>query len=174
MIPMDLLAEYVECQSCRRKYNKDVLSFDPESQRKKIEAEFYRTVKRVMLEMMVADLQIHAAEVESIRQTFAQLTTIELSSEEIRAEAEHVRNESSSLEEILSELAPCLNERAKEIMIRAALIVAMADRAIEEREQALLGRIGQALGMSSAHIRGVLSALLHSESEKENGEPRAG
>ena len=163
MIPLDLLAEYIECQSCKRAYKEDILSYDPVEKKAEMLGELHRRVKRVMMEMMICDGHVHDAEVEVIRQAYAQFTAIELSPAEIRTEAARVQEAPLNFERQLSELAPHLNEHGKEAIVRIAIIVAAADGTFDNREKSLLWRIGQALGMSPAHFCGVVSTFSDSK-----------
>ena len=53
-----------------------------------------------------------------------------------------------------------VNESGKEIVIRAAFLVAAADGEFHDDEKALLAEIGQALDMSDAHLKGVISSVI--------------
>ena len=52
LIPLNLLAEYIECPRCGGTYREDILSCDPRAAKEKVDAEFHRAVRRVMIGMM--------------------------------------------------------------------------------------------------------------------------
>jgi len=116
-----------------------------------------------MVSMMIADGQIDDAEVETIRQVYAQLTRKELSPDEIRAEAGSIGQDARNTEESLAGMASFLNEHGKEMVMRAAVMVAAADGTFDEEEKTLLGNIAQAIQMSPAHFRGLMSEMSGSE-----------
>src|SRR5687768_7917347 len=66
IIPLDVLGEYVECDSCKSTFKPEVLSFDPAKEDAAFEAEFHAAVKRVMVLMMLADGKIDDEEIETI------------------------------------------------------------------------------------------------------------
>jgi len=59
----------------------------------------------------------------------------------------------------LSELEPYLNENGRELVLKAAILVATADGNLHAEEKKLITRIGKALGMSPAHVMGVFNEL---------------
>ncbi len=159
IVPLDLVGEYVECQQCRGTYHLSVLEYDPESLAQGMQAEFHKAVKRVMVLMMLADGNVDPEEVRIVREVYGQLANVQLSEDEVNAEIEDAQSDSRGIEAYLADLAGNLNDTGKEIVLRGAFLVAAADGEFQEEEQQLMGSIGQALGMSSAHVNGVLSAL---------------
>jgi uncharacterized tellurite resistance protein B-like protein len=57
----------------------------------------------------------------------------------------------------LVQVAGTLNEHGKEELLSACLSIAAADGALHESEVADVVRAGAALGMSQAHVKGVIS-----------------
>jgi tellurite resistance protein len=160
VIPLDLHGEYIECQSCRGTYRLDVRDLDPEAETAQFEAEFHRTVKRVMVQMMLADGEVDEEEVQTIREIYGELTNSELSDADVRSEISLVEREQQDVATSMAQFAGYLNDSGKEIVIRAAFLVAAADGEFHDDEKALLAEIGQALGMSDAHLKGVISSVI--------------
>ena len=46
LVPLDLLGEYIECQTCRNTYNDKVLEIDSNSVNQDIEAEYERAMRK--------------------------------------------------------------------------------------------------------------------------------
>ncbi|MBX2802135.1 MAG: TerB family tellurite resistance protein [Myxococcales bacterium] len=156
VVPLDLLGEYVECSGCSDTYRLDVLDFDPEQGRAEFEAEFHAAVRRVMIQMMVADGVIDDAEIVTIATVYQGLTERSLEEAAIREEAERLQRDPQSVEDFVSGVRGRLNDHGKELVIRAALAVASADGTFSEDERVLLMRIGDAMEMTRAHLMGVL------------------
>ena len=159
LIPLDLHGEYIECQHCRGTFRIEVLDLDPDAAAAEFEAEFHHTVKRVMVQMMLADGAIDDQEVQVIREVYGKLTNSEMSDEDVRSEIGRVEREEQDIATSLAQCAGYLNDDGKEIVVRAAFLVAAADGEFHDDEQALLATIGQSLGMSAAHLNGVIQAL---------------
>ena len=157
LIPLNLLAEYIECPRCGGTYREDILSCDPRAAKEKVDAEFHRAVRRVMIGMMLADGNIEDSEVESIRDIYGQLANSEVTEAQIRREIEHVEAAGSGVLDDLREVGAYLNEHGKELVMKAAFMVAAADGTVQEEESILLNGIAGAIGMSPAHFRGIMA-----------------
>jgi uncharacterized tellurite resistance protein B-like protein len=156
VIPLDLLAEYIDCDACRSTWDNEVLSHNPAAEKKEFEAEFERAVKRVMVMMMLADGNVESSEVERIREVFEQIAGVKLSEADVHAEADKARAEKVSLDQFLQGVAARLNDNGKELVVKAAMLVAASDGNLAEEELKLLTDIARALGMSPSHLKGVL------------------
>ncbi|MHC4401849.1 MAG: tellurite resistance TerB family protein [Planctomycetota bacterium] len=159
VIPLDLVGEYIECASCRGTFQTGVLDFDPAAAQKRFEAEFERGIKRVMVQMALADGVIEDEEVETIRKIYGDLTRVDITEADVRAEIEQALADGRRIEEFLGAMAGNLNDSGKELVVKAAFFVAAADGVFQEEEKALLGSIGNALKMSPAHFNGVIASL---------------
>jgi len=156
VIPLDLLAEYIDCDACRSTWDNEVLAYNPAAENKAFEAEFERAVKRVMVMMMLADGNVESSEVERIREVFEQIASVKLTEADVHAEADKVRAEKVSLDQFLKSVAARLNDNGKEMVVKAAMLVAASDGNLADEELQLLADIARALGMSKAHFEGVL------------------
>lgn len=159
LIPLDLLGEYIECSRCRGTYDVAVLRHDPAKAQAKIEAQFERVAKRTMVMMMLADGVVDDEEIRTIRRVHSNIFKVELSTEDVQAEIRKAQQSPLSLTDQLSKLAGNLNAEGKEVVVQAAFLVAAADGKLEDSETKLLGEIGQALGMTPAHFRGVIDSM---------------
>lgn len=156
VIPLDLVGEYVDCDTCRSTWDLKVLEYNPAAEKKAFEAEFERAVKRVMVMMMLADGNVESSEVDRIREVYEQLANVKLTEADVHAEADKARAEKQSLDQFLQSVAARLNDNGKELVIKAAMLVAASDGNLAEAELKLLAEIARALGMSPAHFKGVL------------------
>jgi uncharacterized tellurite resistance protein B-like protein len=71
-------------------------------------------------------------------------------------DADLARVDHAPLDERLAYLSSALSESGKEQVLTAAATIMAADDSIDERDRGAVRRIGEKLGMSQAHIRGVI------------------
>ena len=157
VIPMDLLGEYVECPACRGTYNTGVLQWNPDDAAAEFEAEFHRGLKRVMIEMLLADGVVDDNEVTMACKLYEQVAGRQTSESTFRAEIESVQADGQSVTEFLTALAPALNESGKETIMKGAILVSAADGAFQPEEQLLIAEWADALGMTEAHMSGLVA-----------------
>ncbi len=171
VIPLNKVGEYVECGKCKDTYNTAVLEFDPEKIHAQMEAEYQLAIKEVMLRIMLADGVIDEAEIEMMQSIYERIVGSPISPESIRSEIEKVKKSDRELNSYLESLQGALNEEGKETVLAAALFVAFSDGVFQEEEQKMIMQIGKSLGMTDAHIRGVIGSLLaEADEEEENHE----
>jgi len=159
LIPLGLNGEYIECGQCKGTYRTEVLDFDPEAGAVAFEAEFHRAIKRVMIEMMLVDGAVDAEEIEVVKDIYGQLAGTEISDDDVRKEIVEAETRTRDVAAALLEMAGNLNDNGKEMVVRAAYLVAAADGEFQEEEKELLGAIAQALQMSPSHVNGVIASL---------------
>jgi tellurite resistance protein len=158
VIPLDLLGEYVECNQCRGTYRPEIL--ERSALMENVEAEFRVAIKRTMILMSLADGTIDDKEISMISSLYGKLAGAQLSEEEVRAEVAQVQQAGHTLTGYLHDVVGVLNDPGKELIVRAAFLVAAADGEFQDEEKQLLVEIGKALQMSGAHLNGVISSML--------------
>jgi tellurite resistance protein len=158
LIPLDKVGEYVECKECKGTFNLDVLEWDPESSNIEFEAEFQTAIKKVMIHMLLADGEVDDAEVETAIDVYQKVAGMAIDPQSFRNEIEQVQTQHSSLADSLAAVQGNLNDEGKEMVLQAALLVAMADGEFQQEEQDLIEVIGHGLGMSKAHVHGVINS----------------
>jgi len=156
LVPMGLVGEYVECRQCRGTFRVDATAHDPANE--PMEAEFHVAIRRVMIQMMLADGVIAEQEIETIARFYRQVTDRHLPAERIRAEADELSRSDEPLTHYAAQVRGQLNDYGKELIIRAALSVASADGHFSDEEKQFLTQLGAAMEMSPPHLRGVLQA----------------
>ena len=157
LIPLDKIGEYVECGGCRNTWNPDVRDYDPNAGAAEIEAGWRTAIRKVMIHMLLADGVVDDAEVDTASEIHLQITGDALDPAALRNEIAAVQQTGEDFSGALRDLQGSLNDEGKEIVLKAALFVALADGEFQEEEQDLLARIGSDLGMSAAHIKGVVA-----------------
>jgi len=137
-----------------------VLDYDPESQQKRIQAEFHLAIRRVMVAMMMADGEMDDAELRTIAKIYCDITGTQLSETEIREEALAVQQESVSIQDYLINIGAALNSHGKELVVKAAFYVAAADGQFQDEEKQVIVDITNALQITSSHLNGIMAELM--------------
>lgn len=163
IIPLKTHGEYIECEHCHGTFQMRVLEFDAAGASAAFEAEFQRAIKRVMVEMMLADKSVDDEEVATAQRIYQQVAGTALSDDDIRAAIVDAETELRGISAALAPIAPNLNDNGKEMVIRAAFLIAAADGEFHEDEKALLADIGRALEMTPAHLNGVIASMTQSQ-----------
>lgn len=156
---LKLLGEYIECQKCQCTFELGVLDYDPEEEQREFYAEYHRSIKRVLTMMMLADGKIDKKELEFIKHTYSNIIGKKYSDDEINREIQECINNPESLNEYLSAVGHKLSESGKEMIIKVAYWVSLADGEYAKSEQRLLKQISKALDVSSAHLNGIINEL---------------
>jgi tellurite resistance protein len=160
MLPLDELGEYVECEQCRSTFRTTTLAADPArpaDPRVPLAAEFRPAVLRIMMLMMMEDGRIRESEQRMILDLNRKLTGEAPSLEAMDEHLDAVRTGPGTATDYARSIAPFLNEPGKELVLKAAFAVAVADRQVHPTERTLLHEIGRALHMSPGHIRAVIA-----------------
>ena len=126
------------------------------------EDELYQTflliLRRVMCAVMVVDEEICDREIATIQRVFREFSGQGLDTGQLRREMED--NNLADPLEALRKIEPLLSTHAKEIILKAALIVADADGKILNEEELMIAKIGAFLGLSPAHVRGIVCEMI--------------
>jgi len=157
IIPLDQLGNYIECQSCRATYKRDVLDYDPEAEREEAEAEFRTVMRRVMVDMMMADGVIDEEELKTLATIYEQVAEKPFSKRRLQQELDRLEQEGEAgTVAYLKGAGAYLNHNGKVLVLRAALAVAAADGDFQEEEQALVGQYATALGITDKQFRALV------------------
>jgi tellurite resistance protein len=158
--PTGTAAEYVECQKCQGTFDVGAISYDPEVEREKFEAAYLSGMKRVMVQVMLADGEIQPAEVQLLRGIYKNVANRVLGQQEIDAEVDALRAQKADPFFYLGNLGEMLNEDGKVRVLRAAVLVATADGSLQASEQQLLAKIARALSLGESKFRQVVNEVL--------------
>lgn len=159
LIPLDKLGEYIECGVCNDTYKLNILDFDSSANAQAVEAEYHAGIKKIMIHMLLADGVIDDSEIDSIVEIYEQVTGKEIHRDLLVEEINVVQNTHEDLNDMLHDLQGLLNDEGKEMVVISAYHVAMADNEFHESEKDLLNRIAKGLGMTSAHLQGVIDSV---------------
>ena len=119
---------------------------------------FLLVLRRVMCAVMVIDEEICDREISTIQRVFREFSGQGVDAGQLRREMED-DNLADPLE-ALRKIDPVISTHAKEIIFKASLIVADADGKILKEEELMIAKIGAFLGLSPAHVRGVVCEMI--------------
>ena len=156
LIPLKEYPPYVECRQCKNTYIDRVLDDAPG---RDIAAEFERAAGLIMAKMVLADGEIDDNEIETMRDVYGRITGAIVEREVILKLIESARDEPASAESIASDFGTRLNSEGQELVMKAILLIALSDGDFAKEEQDMANSIGKALGMSSAHMKGIFAEL---------------
>jgi len=159
VIPMDKLGEYVECQNCKGTFRPDVLQYDPQAERNKARAEFADHIKRVSILTALADGDLEDSEEEAIRDVYQGLSGQTIDTATLQREISQARQAQATPAAYAKRMAETLNEHGKEVVVKAALRVAMADGPLNVQEEQALDDLAAGLNMTQAHYRGIMAEM---------------
>jgi uncharacterized tellurite resistance protein B-like protein len=159
VINLRLLGEYIECQNCDSTYEMEILDYNSEQEQKKIEAIYLVGIKKVMTTMMLADGKIDENEKNMMKDIYKNLADSTLSDYDIDKEIKNCKANPQELDNCLKELFSCLNESGREIIIKVAYWVSIADDEVDKKEEKLLIKMAKHFQMSSAHLKGIISEV---------------
>ena len=171
LIPLDLLGEYIECQQCTSTYKTSILDYNPEKAAAAEEAEFQKAMRRVLVLMMLADGVVEESEVEAIQTILGKLEDRTISRQEIDSEVDRARKESQDIQAYCRGMAGYLNDSGREMVVKAAILVAGADGHFDEKERDALANIATALNMSRAHFSGIIKDMTSDAPAAPSGPP---
>ena len=156
LLPLGDLGEYVECGSCGGTYRPEVLSLPS---RQQLQTSFAEAVTRLVVEVIIADGYVVAAERNIALGVVNQyldspgLSIAQLEKMITDAEAGGPGDRSRNLSNLLPELSTALSIEGRELLIRIALRLAAAAGRIDESETKVIADAAHHLGLSRARVR---------------------
>lgn len=162
-IPLVVLGtheSYVECQTCSNAYQEQAIDHDPRRD---------HAIKMAAIAAMAGQVMIHVAHSRGAELTIGQIEKFTCGLLGIKnlpegAEAQLSTSiDRSGMLNLVRERGDELTARGKELVLRAAL----GDEAIAPSTQTLVFEIGVAMGLTPAHVSGILAELIPPPIAKE-------
>lgn len=158
VIPLGAVGEYVECQECLGTFPSKVLELPPQAAVEEFEAVFEMAVRRLLVEMALADQFVTFGEFERVSRLYQKLTGRPIEKEAVARELKRAEADDRDVTEFLEDVAFQLNEEGKKLVLEAALAVAAADGLFRDEEREMVQALGEAMEMTPTHVRGVLGS----------------
>lgn len=150
--------EQVKCQTCATAYRPEVLQ-TPTS------ATLTDTIRDTMRMAAVAMLKAGNVSDPSSRQVAVDII-VATGAEgylDSNLSEDQLGLDTTRLPERLAGLARGLNDQGKEMFITRLAQIAAADGAVTDHEKSLLDTVGAALGLSAAHVLGIMTAVVNAD-----------
>jgi uncharacterized tellurite resistance protein B-like protein len=157
LFPIKDLGEFVECQTCDQTYKEEVLDYDPEAEKRQTTAAIQHALRRVMAAMLVLEETPSEASRAVAMRTWQELSGRALTPGELDEQVRAATGDKRPLSAILGAAAPKLNDAGRELLVKAAAEVALADGPLAPRENEVLNEVARALSVSAAHLAGIVS-----------------
>lgn len=157
LIPLDLLGEYLECNTCQGNFKPEVRDYDPAQHEQQMQAVYMVAMKQAMICTLLADGVIDNAQVKAVQETFEEVSGVHVSEEDLREEIMGIQRQGEDALELVSSIGPELNDSGKEQVLICAHRVATANGNAADAELEYIYRLGKTMGMSQAHIQGAIS-----------------
>ncbi len=165
VIPLDKLGEYVRCMTCGGTYETSILTFDPQAENDRLRSEFAQHVRCLMVLMAIIEGDPSRAKIEALRRISQSLSGAEMTPADVEREIALARKGDLDVSGYARERLSNVTDIGKETVVRAVLSVAQADGELSAREETEIADLVRALGMTTAHYRGILAEI---EEERES------
>lgn len=163
VIPLKRFGEVVECEACQSRYEVDVLRIPTAAS---IADGIARAMRMAIVDVLRATSAIstiqHNTAMTILRRYLPNLSDLDLA-------CDMTGLDTASLHEHLQHIAPVLNDLGKEAIVANCVWVGVADGSLNSTCRLVLDQIGTDLGMTPAHIRGVVDSVLESVFSRGNG-----
>lgn len=160
LIPLEEYPPYVECDACNGTFVPEVLTMDPAGDQGFAE-DFERACLLSCARMALAGAGPGDARRRTIVELMKSVKTGELgaSADSIDQAITDLREDPQDMNEILAPVAAGLNDNGRELIMMNLVEIALAGGQPGEAERQCLADCGEALGMSSAHRRGIVAEM---------------
>lgn len=155
LIPMDVVYEGVRCETCASEFKPGVLGYDPRVEREAILREVHRGAVEILLTFSALSGRNDPAHFEALRGHAEAIGCTDVTVEELTSLARQGRMD---MAHTAARIASHLTDPGRENLVKGALLSAAPDGSPNAEAQALLGDLAKALGMSQAHLLGVIAS----------------
>ncbi|WP_291843296.1 zinc-ribbon domain-containing protein [Maricaulis sp.] len=156
IIPMDEHPPYVECRACKGTFVPEVLQFDHKAEERFLAAfdnACMASCARIAIEGSPATSTQRQAIVELMKSSPRGGVTLD----QVDAAIMDAKVRKQTIAEIVKPASGDLNDRGRELMVMNLVEVALAKGKPSASELAMIRECGEAVGMSSAHVRGIVA-----------------
>ncbi|GLS43028.1 hypothetical protein [Methylobacterium brachythecii] len=164
LIPMDKYDSYIECQTCKKTYNEQVLDHDPRRDKAAAETNLSALIGQIMIH--VAHAQKTELSAPSITMTIKDVLGLETLSPQAE-ETYAVPMDKNAMLDLVREHAGLLTAKGQEIV----LVKSVGAIPLTPEVGRLVGEIGAAMGMTASHVNGVLADLAQNPAAPHLVEP---
>ncbi len=156
IFPIKTLGEYIECSDCENTFDPEVIS-DPGHAG---QANFQKAARHLMAKMVLADGDVQQQEQRAMQTIHLMVTGAMLPPEEVAEELVMAKADNRSISQYCQDVLGQVNGPGKAQLIRAALMVALADGEYHDDERALLHEIATALQVDDEALDTITGDLM--------------
>jgi len=157
LIPLESSGEYVECKNCKGTFIPRVL--EQGSENEEFMALYEEAMRQSMIKMMLVDGVIDENEKKIVIDIINRFGNNDIDEIQLNNLIEANLKDNNSVTYYLKQISGSLNEHGKETIIKCALHVALSDGDFDESEKQMIIEMGDALEMSSSHLKGIFSEM---------------
>jgi tellurite resistance protein len=133
-----------------------------------IQADYSEAMRLAVIHVLLADGEVTQDEVAMAAIIMQRLTGKAITTERIRAEATLFTDSDGDMLDKLNELGEYLNHQGRMMVVRAALLVAVADGDFAPEEQQLVQKIARAVGLSDEAFKLLVEETITSNPQGES------
>ena len=152
LIPLKVLGTFIECASCQSSYDEAALTMPTAAA---MMDNLANAMRQAVVSMITADGRIDDAEKDIALAIMQRYTDTPYTMRNLEDDLKDLKH--GDLARRLEPVAGMLNDRGKESLLAACIEIASADGSIDDDELATVRAAGAALGMSPAHVKGVIA-----------------
>jgi uncharacterized tellurite resistance protein B-like protein len=151
IIPLKVLGEFIECNACGSTYDVDVLTKPTAAD---MMDNLTGAMRQAVVSLITADGVVTDAEKDKGLAVMQRYADTPYTMRHLEDDLKDLKR--GDLVRRLEGVAGSLNDQGKESLLAACLEIAAADGSIDEQELTQIRKAGTALGLSTAHIRGII------------------
>ncbi|NNF63644.1 MAG: hypothetical protein HKN07_05230 [Acidimicrobiia bacterium] len=155
LIPLKVLGEFIECTSCRRSYDLVVLTTPTAAH---VMDNLANAVRLAVVTIVTADGRVDDDEKRAALEVASRYSDTHYEMADLDRDLTELAG--GDLSAALAGVAGSLNPDGKELLLVACVEIAGADGSVDPSEVAAIERAGAALGLSAAHVRGVVAEVV--------------
>lgn len=159
LIPRGPGGEYVECKHCTHTYETETVELynKYKSTEKQVLAVFKRAIRDVMIMMMLADRVIDLKEKASIQKLYSKISSEDYPPEVLDSDIKRIQAKNQDINSFLTSIKGMLNPQGRALVMKSAILVAMADGIIPKEERVMLGVIAKKLEMTQKDVTNIIN-----------------
>lgn len=161
LIPLESAGEYVECRNCKGTFIPRVL--EQGNQKDEFMALYEEAMRHSMIKMMLADGVIDVNEKRLVLDIINRFSNNDLDEIQLENLIGEIQKDTKDVTYYLKQITGSLNEHGKETIIKCALHVALSDGDFDESENQMITEMGEAMEMSSSHLKGIFSEMFEQD-----------
>ena len=153
LIPLKVIGEFIRCTYCKTDFRESVLARPTAAQFTDL---LQNTVRGVMVNVLRRGGAGHPGATAAAVEEIVTSGAVGYSQADLAQDMGVVPED---LTQLLAALAAQLPEAGREALVRGAVRVAAADGPVDVQERAVIDTVGAALGMTQAHVAGVVASV---------------